>query len=78
MITKNIPASFNWNKDYPYSTEVETDREMTNQQRNKLLNYFYTRISNPEEVEERLQEIESFNYADAESVIREFQGSRYR
>ena len=79
MITKVRSAEFNWNRNYPYfPSATDSKRKMTPQQRKVLTEFFYTKITDPESVEERLQEMEGFNYDDAQTAIEEFTKSMWQ
>ena len=56
---------YNKYNDYPY----DLDRPMTRHQRRTLEELIYSRISNPEEQDRRLNEIESYDFSDAQEMI---------
>lgn len=47
----------------------DTDRSMSHFQRRTLENLIMDRIDNPQEIQRRLSEMESYNYIDAEEMI---------
>lgn len=71
MTTKTAVANFNFKRGYSDYLD-DADRPMTRRQRRTIEEFIFSRVSNPEEVERRLAEIESYNYTDALEVIEDF------
>ena len=73
MITKTALASnFNFKRSYPEYYEDDEDRPMSIQQKRTLTELIYSRVANQEEVERRLQEMESYNYNDCRDAIEDY------
>ncbi|MCX6715624.1 MAG: hypothetical protein NT077_01245 [Candidatus Taylorbacteria bacterium] len=72
MITK-IKSSFDGprrNNIYPSDYYLgDLNKPITHQQRKTLENLIYSRVYNPEEVDRRINEIESYDYNDAQEMI---------
>ncbi len=58
---------FNHKRDY--QDIYDEDKPMTRHQRRTLEELIYSRISNPDEAERRLNELESYNFVDAQEMI---------
>lgn len=72
MQTKAKMADF-FSKDCPYFSNSDFGRgEMTSRQQQTLTELIYSRISDPEAVEDRLHEMEDFTYEEAKRAISEF------
>ena len=78
--TKTKIKDFSFNSNYPYFPNYDTPscEKMTQRQRQTLTELIYSKISDAIAVEERLQELESFNYNDARQSIKELSGSNWR
>ena len=72
MITKTAVGNFGFKSNYYPEYIDETDRQMTSQQRKTLIELIYARIFNPDEIDRRITEIESYNYMDAREAIEDF------
>ncbi len=72
-MTKVAVGSFSFKKNRRYMPEHEAeDRPMSNQQRKTLIDLIYSRISNQDEIESRLSQLEDYNFLDAQEVINDF------
>ena len=72
MITKvAVGSNFNFKRNHQCvpDYESEPDRPITKAQRQTLVELIYSRISNPEEIERRLSQIEDYNYLDISEAI---------
>ena len=73
MITKTmVGGDFNFRRVYPEYIVDDVEKPISKEQRRTLIELIYSRVSNPEEVERRLAEIESYNFADGEEAIGNF------
>ena len=76
MITKIKSACFDGSRRrniYPSDYYIgDIERPISHQQRKTLEELIYSRISNPDEIERRLTEIECYNFADASEAIADF------
>lgn len=52
-----------------YRNEYDYDQPMTRHQRRTLEELIYSRINNPEEQDRRLNELESYDFRDAQEMI---------
>jgi len=73
MITKYKSSCFdgpNRNNIYPSDYYMgDIDKPISHQQRKTLEDLIQSRIYNPDEVDRRLSEIESYNFTDAQEMI---------
>ena len=75
MTTKVALGNLNFRRHDRHFPERELnleDKEMSQKQRRTLVELIYSRISNPEEVEGRLSQLESYNFLDAQEAIDDF------
>ena len=78
-MTKVAVGSFSFKKNRRYMPKYEAeDRAMTSQQRKTLIDLIYSRISNQDEIESRLSQLEDYNFLDAQEVINDFLFSPWR
>ena len=80
MITKIKGACFGGSRRsriYP-DYFVAEERPITKNQKETLIQLVYSRISNPEEIERRLTEIESYSFEDACEAIKDYMFAPYR
>ena len=52
-----------------YRDVYDIDRPMTRHQRRTLEELIYSRISNPDEANRQLNQLESYNFVDAQEMI---------
>lgn len=72
-MNKVAVGSFNFRENHQYLSDYDTeDRPMTSQQRKTLIDLIYSRISNQDEIESRLSQLEDYNFLDAQEVIQDF------
>ncbi len=77
MQTKAKMTDF-FSKDCPYFSNSDFGRgEMTSRQQQTLTELIYSRISDPESVEERLRQLEDFTYEDAKREIKDLTESKW-
>ena len=73
MTTKVAVGSFSFKKNRRYMPEYEAeDRPMTNYQKKTLIDLIYSRVSNQDEIESHLSQLENYNFLDAQEVIQDF------
>jgi len=72
-MTKVAVGSFSFKKNRRYMPKYEAeDTAMTSQQRKTIIDLIYSRISNQDEIESRLSQLEDYNFLDAQEVIQDF------
>ena len=74
MITKIKSAYFDGSRRnhnvYPSDYYLgDIDRPITYQQRKTLENLIHSRVYNPDEITRRINEVENYNYSDAQEMI---------
>ena len=69
-----------FSNNYPYfpNFDIPYSGKMTQRQRLALTDLIYAKVLDPEAVNERLMELESFTYDDARENIKELSGSNWR
>ncbi len=69
MITKTAIGSLDSRKSSGYFLEYDPGRQMTREQKKTLIGLIYSRVSNPDEIERRLSQIEDYSFLDATEAI---------
>lgn len=72
MITKIKSACFDGSRRHIYPSDYylgDIDRPITHQQRKTLESLICSRIYNPDEINRRINELENYNYSDAQEMI---------
>lgn len=70
MTTKTALANFNFKRGYQSYDDV--DRPISHHQRKTLEELIYSRVSNPEEIDRRLAELEGYNFSDASEALDDY------
>lgn len=75
MITKTAVATgdnLEFKRNSNYFPDYDPERQMTKEQKQRLIELIYFHISNPKEVERRLAEMENYDHTDADEAINDF------